>query len=139
MARCRGILVLLAAGLLVSVAIAWLCAWVHLPHCGRAVEIHRYGAAASRGWPAGFRAWEFLSWSEGWTVPAPRRMVVPLPLTPVWWGLILNTVVYALALHEVASIIRTARKRRRLRRGLCGACGYPALDFKYLSRMRHPT
>lgn len=184
---------LLAAGLLISVAVAWLCAWFHLPYCERAIEVQRDRAAASRGWPSevpaswplpdfsgrwatfgsrhveafaecdeppyscnayieragfpapaltstrlegigidnrppGFEAWEFLSWSEGWTVPAPRGMVVPLPLTPVWWGLALNTIVYALALHEGVSIIRTVRKRRRARRGLCGACGYPSRD-----------
>ena len=190
MARRRRIAILLAAGLLINLAVAWACAWLHLPCCEQAVDVDRDGAAALRGWPAevpaswplpdyfgcwatfgsrhveasaecddppyfcnvyveragfpapalistrlegigirqpsAFSPWKLLSWSEGWTVPAPHGLVVPLPLTPVWWGLMLNTVVYALTLHEGASIFNAARTRRRSRRGLCGGCGYPA-------------
>jgi hypothetical protein len=48
-----------------------------------------------------------------------------LPAQPVWHGMILNTLVYALLLWLLFLAPFTARRMIRRRRGLCETCAYP--------------
>ena len=47
-----------------------------------------------------------------------------LPAHPVWWGVLINTAVYAAILAGLLTVPRAIRTRFRLRRGLCPGCGY---------------
>lgn len=48
----------------------------------------------------------------------------PLPLRPVWLGLVLDTAFYAVLWWVGLALLRKARRGRRTRRELCPACGY---------------
>lgn len=48
-----------------------------------------------------------------------------LPYRPMWAGLIVNTLFYAVALGLLFVIPNALRRRLRRRRGQCEACGYP--------------
>jgi hypothetical protein len=49
----------------------------------------------------------------------------PLPLRPVWPGFAINTLLYAIILWTLFALPFAWRRRRRISRGLCAACGYP--------------
>ena len=51
-----------------------------------------------------------------------------LPLRPVWYGFIANTLCYATAAWLLSGMPVALRRFVRGRRGLCRACGYPAGD-----------
>ena len=48
-----------------------------------------------------------------------------IPCTPIWEGIGLNTLFYAVVLFAVLTIARLPRTISRARRGLCPACAYP--------------
>jgi hypothetical protein len=48
-----------------------------------------------------------------------------LPLTPIWLGLLADTLLFAAVWLALASGVRAARRRRRIRCNLCAACRYP--------------
>lgn len=48
------------------------------------------------------------------------------PFRPVWPGFAVNTLIYAAGIWLVAAAPGTLRRRRRIARGLCPACAYPA-------------
>lgn len=48
-----------------------------------------------------------------------------LPYMPIWFGLIVNTLVYAILILAIMWILLTVRAMRRLRRNLCPHCKYP--------------
>ncbi|MBS0197039.1 MAG: hypothetical protein JSR77_09790 [Planctomycetes bacterium] len=68
-------------------------------------------------------------WTSGIEVPAKRfpaaGFVRRLPIRPIWWGFILNSVIYAIAIGGVISMLRAVRRWRRRRHGLCEQCAYP--------------
>ena len=47
-----------------------------------------------------------------------------LPLIPVWPGFAVNTLLYAAALWLLCAIPLHVRRRVRMKRGRCPACGY---------------
>ena len=47
-----------------------------------------------------------------------------LPVLPIWSGLIFNTIFYAILLWLLFPGRYILRRRRRIKRGLCGQCGY---------------
>lgn len=48
-----------------------------------------------------------------------------IPMSPVWRGLVINSLFYAVLLWMVFLLPYLARRSMRLRRGLCPACAYP--------------
>lgn len=63
--------------------------------------------------------------------PHDRTRTLALPLSPAWRGIVLNTLLFAIALLPVAMLLRfgwrqgsALRRRTRQRRGRCPACGY---------------
>ena len=49
-----------------------------------------------------------------------------LPLKIVWFGFLINTVVYAAAILGLVAVPRSLRSFLRIRAGRCPRCGYPA-------------
>jgi hypothetical protein len=47
-----------------------------------------------------------------------------LPLRPIWFGFIVNTVLYALILSLLYCVLFVLRRRIHLKRGRCPKCGY---------------
>jgi hypothetical protein len=47
-----------------------------------------------------------------------------LPLRPVWWGFLANTILYGGAAWALVHLPLSVRGFSRARRGLCPACGY---------------
>ena len=64
----------------------------------------------------------------GWRGPSDFERTRGLPLTPLWTGLMVNTILYALAIAVLYPIgeglVRAVRRRIRQRLGLCVRCGY---------------
>lgn len=58
----------------------------------------------------------------------PFAELVFLPYAPLWWGLAINTVFYALLFWLVVATVRAHRQLSRLRRGRCPVCRY---DLRY--------
>lgn len=104
-------------------------------------------AVDARGWPC-LAVWGGIRppsgpWSNGaaasqdWMVrgaiplsqysPKGRNYVALkwLPYLPVWPGFAINSMFYAATIWLLFTGPRTLRRWRRLRRGLCVACGYP--------------
>jgi hypothetical protein len=92
-----------------------------------------YVSVLRSGWP-----FEALS-SESWSDPGPHawRHGLPvigelwvarrwgrLPIWPVWHGLLLNTLLYAVPAAGLLLGVHRVRKLIRRRRGCCWACGY---------------
>jgi hypothetical protein len=92
------------------------------------------------GWPANalWGAWSdvFDMRADSMTTKFHAAWVVPgesfdyyranyLPLRPLWPGFAVNTVFYAAILWLLFAGVGFARRRRRIRRGLCPACAYP--------------
>jgi hypothetical protein len=53
------------------------------------------------------------------------RLAEFLPIRPAWSGFLVNWLIYAALTGLILLGLRTARRRIRLRRGLCERCGYP--------------
>lgn len=61
---------------------------------------------------------------------APLAENVWMPYQPVWFGLVINSVFYAIVIAIIASILRTYRHARRMKRGKCPICNYElSFDF----------
>lgn len=81
-----------------------------------------------------FRSGSFILMPTGAVTPAPTQR--RLPYRPIWTGLLLNAVLYALALwflyrvplRLMARPRRITRELMRLRCGQCLICGY---DLRY--------
>lgn len=58
----------------------------------------------------------------GAPVPGNRRLV--LPLRPVWWGLLLNTLAYATIWAAAIMAVGASRRAVRRLRGQCPRCAY---------------
>lgn len=61
-------------------------------------------------------------------VPFAQESYPPLaflPIKPLWPGLLANAMVYAMVLWLGMLALNAQRRRRRLHKGLCPACGYP--------------
>jgi hypothetical protein len=54
----------------------------------------------------------------------------PIPLRPIWWGFLLNTLLYGAVCSTLLGGLFTVRRWRRVRRGLCLKCGYPVRGLK---------
>jgi len=65
--------------------------------------------------------------SLSWPASVSRPLMVSrlLPLRPVWSGLVVNTLIYALVAWCAWMLARAGRRCRRRRRGRCPGCGYP--------------
>ncbi len=63
---------------------------------------------------------------RGTAVYALNEVHQRLPLAPLWPGLVFNTLMYGGLVWFCCFGVFAWRKRRRLRRGCCPACGYPA-------------
>ena len=74
------------------------------------------GALNLPGWP----------WNQAaWRVSSGTYICKALPLLPLWPGLVVNAVVYALALGTTHRGFDYARRLARRRKGACIQCGYP--------------
>jgi hypothetical protein len=71
------------------------------------------------------------------TVVQQSRFMIPsnlplgghwVPTKPVWMGFVTNTVLYAGVLWVGLTFSGSWRRRHRIKRGLCPACGYPVGD-----------
>ena len=105
----------------------------------------RYRCTVEAGWPS--RAvrsrrvtdpqlvevedeWRFVSWEEGLSAPLARWNLgeFGLPVLPLFPGFALDTALYAAAwwalLFTPSPLYRAGRRRFRVSRGMCGACGY---------------
>jgi len=107
-------------------------------------EVNRTGqtfiaVAIEAGWPLrSLRAETKYLASCGWTEsrfvfalrPWPNARGLPiardLPLGPLWGGLLLNAVLFALALWLLFEARGVIRRRWRRRHHHCDVCGYPA-------------
>lgn len=54
-----------------------------------------------------------------------RAFHAEFPYHPLWWGLIVNVIVWAAGLWSVAFAASALRRRISLRRGVCPNCKYP--------------
>ena len=99
-------------------------------------------AAEARGWPLPALSTVFVPGSDpGSFLPRgrfegveiepsrdPTNVYNPsartLPLRPVWWGFLANTLLYGGAAWVLVHLPFAARRFGRARRGLCPACGY---------------
>jgi len=74
-----------------------------------------------------------FSWEMGFPIPdwathsglVTRKETTHLPIQPLWMGLALNSVVFALMLSGFSLVAGRIRGRFRLRRGVCPSCAYP--------------
>ena len=53
-----------------------------------------------------------------------------LPVMPVWNGLLLNVLLWSVLWSVPGPLLRGVRRYRRMRRGLCLACGYEVEDLE---------
>jgi len=67
-----------------------------------------------------------------WGIAGSRRFVQrepetapALPMRPIWWGFMCNTIFYASVAVAVCIIPERIRRSFRCKRGRCPACGYP--------------
>ncbi len=81
------------------------------------------------GWPA--LTLEGAVWQDGRFHRELRRDLLKypgffpgLPLRPIWPGLVVNTVIYAVFLWALSRLPFAVQRYVRVRRGLCPACGY---------------
>jgi hypothetical protein len=76
--------------------------------------------------PAQTHSWGLIAGSL--TPATGMKRAVALPYRPVWFGLLLNALFYALVLIALRPLMilprRILREWRRMRRGRCLACGY---------------
>lgn len=63
-----------------------------------------------------------LPWSL-WR-PVPGDALPTLPLIPIWWGLLIDSVLWGLAMATVIRVSRTLFRRSRRSRGRCERCGH---------------
>jgi hypothetical protein len=61
-----------------------------------------------------------------------------LPLRPIWPGFAINTLFYAGILWLLFAAPFALRRRRRIKRGLCPACGYPVGDSPVCTECGRP-
>lgn len=61
-------------------------------------------------------------WLESTNQPPSRRA---LPLEPIWFGFLVNTMFYAVLIAAMGIGVLRFRHWNRLRRGLCPGCTYP--------------
>jgi hypothetical protein len=132
----------LAAGVVLTVGVAWGHAiyrrspddWVKSWLDGVGTFTTHYGAPFE-GMMAVHRldyVDSSLHWSSGLQLPewlkprdtGPFATPIALPLMPIWPGFALNTVFYGGVVFLLWSAPGFVRRRRRLRRGQCLACGY---------------
>lgn len=74
-----------------------------------------------------------LSWDSGIPIPgiawewklASRKSSTHLPIKPLWTGLAVDSVVFAIILSGFSIMCGRLRGRSRLRRGMCPRCAYP--------------
>ncbi len=64
-------------------------------------------------------AWSAAPWAQSYTFPRV------LPYRPIWPGVTVNTIFYAMILWVVSPAPFALRRSLRLRRGLCPKCAYP--------------
>jgi hypothetical protein len=83
------------------------------------------------GWPchglAG-ESWEISYGSNSLGVRHSNFITVckrRFPVRPLWPGFAINTIFYAAILWMMFALPIAVRRRRRIKRGLCAACGYP--------------
>lgn len=62
----------------------------------------------------------------------PHATYIWLPYHPIWSGLVINTMIYALFLWVLLYLLRSIKHDRRLHRGTCPYCAYD-LGFNYTS------
>jgi hypothetical protein len=95
---------------------------------------NRYMERAAAGWPVPCLQWA----TDDDTKPGPilRGLPVPLPhrewperrlpLKPLWAGLAVDVAVWTIAAMVLVTWFGFVRANRRIRRGLCPWCAYPA-------------
>lgn len=70
---------------------------------------------------------------------AGNRIPTILPLQPLWPGLAVNTLVYAVAAAVCTAGLRQGSRHWRRKRGLCAACAYPAGEMDRCSECGETT
>jgi hypothetical protein len=68
-----------------------------------------------------------------------REAEVLLPLRPMWPGMVLNTLFYAITLGLLLGGIAGLHRTMRRRRGLCPRCAYPVGDSERCSECGTPV
>jgi hypothetical protein len=132
------ILLLLVAGAIVNVAVAW--AAPYLLSKRHPIAWNR-GAATTYGW--------ILKPQRGWPLSAlsmerqrPERWYasrdVELPVVPLWPGFAINALFYAVILWLLFAAPFALRRRRRIKRGLCLACAYPIGESEVCTECGRP-
>ncbi len=98
-------------------------------------EPNRGMSRTRTGWP--FYALQYRESMDERPKPGPlaavylRGIELPIakgrriPITPVWPGLLLNTLLYGSGIAAVGAITRTAIRSHRRGRGRCPVCNYP--------------
>ena len=54
-----------------------------------------------------------------------RAISAELPYRPLWWGLTVDVIVWAVGLWSFAFVGSALRNKIRKRRGVCPTCNYP--------------
>jgi hypothetical protein len=115
---------------------AWASDWLH-PEPATLRVAAGWPARSLRGWgPAS--AWlepkmgsriATTRQGEGAIVKVRRfggqDIIYLLPWKPIWPGFAINTLFYATMLWALCAVPLALRRRGRMKRGLCPACGYP--------------
>ncbi len=127
----------------------WGAEFLHVPELDGPVDARHFDEQAwgdravdARGWPClslwggvrtPFRSGQPDEWVTAWAHPlmpdppsAPRHFASMrwLPMHPIWPGFAINTVFYAAILWLLLAAPFALRRRSRIKRGLCPACGY---------------
>jgi hypothetical protein len=105
--------------------------WLPLPG-----EREYFSISEGWGWPARCMMQHGYLWqNNGWMADAADSFTwqrglktYQFPTRILWWGMLLNTLIWSAAAFVVWRLVRAARRRLRARawrrRGLCRGCGY---------------
>ena len=141
------LLLLLLAGAIINVAVAWGCAiaWDFEDTNGISItEMLGDGAGwfemkagvplrCLRGIRSSHRRWDNVSdrainhtTTTGFLEIARRTggSEVIVPVSPIWPGFAINTIFYAAVLWVLFAVPGRVRRWRRIKRGQCASCGY---------------
>jgi hypothetical protein len=120
----------------------WSYPWQTLNHSESADRAEQQTVSdRASGWPLLTMRCRFLGQSQLGPIPPlecgirleprfahtfPTKIYIhrALPLRPIWPGFAINTIFYAAVLWVLFAVPVKVRRWRRIKRGLCAACGY---------------
>ncbi len=141
----RGVLllILLAGGAIVNVAVAWGCAYHYVWPSPRGVDATYLGLYVVDSGVNPVRGYQLVKAGLPLRSMSWRPSKVPTSLTlndlrngswnkqegmpsiPIWPGFAINTIFYAAVLWLLIAVPFALRRRLRVQRGLCEKCAYP--------------